>query len=108
MNAHNTNPPYAYQSPAHESYPIARHNNPPPRYQTHRAQPQPSNNYSNSFTPLMDWHNSDQTVHASHEPATYVDNNHAQRTSRAQSKFLLASSDNLEDVSLNVSMKSRG
>lgn len=107
MNAHNTTPRYLH--PAHDNFPRPRPKpNNTPRYQPHHAQPQPSNTNSNSYTPSMDWNNSDQTVHASHQPATYADNNHTRGTSRAQGKFLLASSDNLEDVSLNGAMKPRG
>lgn len=106
MNAHNTIPRYLH--PAHDSFPMDGHNNPPPGYQIHHAQPQPSNTYPNGYTPPINWQYSDQTVHASHQPATYVDNNHTQGTSREQGKFLLASSDNLEDVPLNDAMKPRG
>lgn len=126
INAHNTIPRYLH--PAHDSFPTHGYNNPPPGYQLHHAQPQPSNTYSNGYTPSINWQYSDQTVHASHlpatpsinwhysdptvqashQPATYVDNNHTQGTSREQGKFLLASSDNLEDVPLNDAMKPRG
>ncbi len=57
----------------------------------------------------MNWHNSDQSDYASHEPATYVDSNHTQgRSSHIQPRFKFpsVSTDNLEDVSLNVSMRS--
>lgn len=103
MNTHNTIPRNQY--PAHNSSPIPRPNNPLPRDPNQR---QPSNKFSTRHTLLMDWHNSDQTVHERDQPATYVNNNHTQGTYRAQGKLLLASSDNLEDVSLNGAMKPRG
>lgn len=111
-NAHNTIS--RYQQPAHNGFPISRPYNSSlsniisPQYQPHRAQPQPSNTYSNNYASSMDQHNSDQTVHASHPSATYADNNHTQGVFRAQGKFLLALSDNLEDVSLSGAMKPRG
>lgn len=98
MNAHNTIPRYL-----NNSIPTPRPNEPRPSYQPHHAQPQPGITNSNSYSRSVDW-----TVHASHQPATYADNNHTQGTSTAQGKFLLASSDNFEDVSLNGAMKPRG
>lgn len=101
MNAHNTIP--RYLNPPHDSIPTLRLNEPPASYQPHHTQPQPGITNSNSYSRSMDW-----KVHASHQPATYADNNHTQGTSTAQGKFLLASSDNFEDVSLNGAMKPRG
>lgn len=97
-NAHNTIPRYL-----NNSIPTPRPDEPRPSYQPHHAQPQPGITNSNSYSRSVDW-----TVHASHQPATYADNNHTQGTSTAQGKFLLASSDNFEDVSLNDAMKPRG
>lgn len=101
MNAHYTIP--RYPNPAHVSIPTPRPNEPQPSYQPHHAQPQPGITNSNSYSRSVDW-----TVDASHQPATYADNNHTQGRSTAQGKFLLASSDNFEDVSLNGAMKPRG
>lgn len=103
-----------YQQPAHEIFPESRPYNPSlsninsPQYQSHRAQPQPSNSYLNTHARSMDRQNSDQTVHASHPSATYANNNYTQATSRAQGKFLLNSFHNLEDLSLSDAIKPRG
>lgn len=109
-NAYN-NP--QYQQPAYNGFPITRPFNPSqsnidsPQYQPHRAQPQPNNIYSNNYAPSTGWHNSSQTVHAGHPPAAEV-NYHSQGTSRAQGKFILPSSDKLENRLFSGAMKPRG